>query len=155
MTLLANLDDEKGFQGNWCGRMFQQAQAESRLCKSLDFLRRYLVPVSLDAVSRASGDRSVNRTGCCHSNRRDLVDCPAVSAWVICIIVSVGLRSGVNQLLRWCADSEQAGHRSAKATAKSDTRVSTPFTDNDVVETLIPVTWVSTPARVFSLEQGG
>jgi hypothetical protein len=24
-------------------------------------------------------------------------------------------------------------------------RVSTPFTDNDVVESLIPVTWVSTP----------
>jgi len=27
------------------------------------------------------------------------VDCLAMSAWVICIIVSVGLGSGVNQLL--------------------------------------------------------
>ena len=76
---------------------------------------------------------------------RYLVDCPAMSAWVICIIVSVGLGSGVNQLLRCCVNCELTSHRSASAVAKSDTRVSTPFTDNDVVETLIPVTWVSTP----------
>jgi hypothetical protein len=73
------------------------------------------------------------------------VDCPAMSAWVIFIIVSVGLESGANQLLRWCANCELTAHRSAKAIAKSDMRVSTPFTDNDVVESLIPVTWVSTP----------
>ena len=104
------------------------------------------MPVSLDAARRASGDRSVNRTECCHFNLRYRVDSLAMSAWVICIIVSVELESVVNQLLRWCAHCELTSHRSASAVAKSDTRVSTPFTDNDVVETLIPVTWVSTPA---------
>jgi hypothetical protein len=50
----------------------------------------------------------------------------------------VGLESGASQLLRWCANCELAAHRSAKAIAKSDMRVSTPFTDNDVVESSVP-----------------
>ena len=62
------------------------------------------MPVSLDATRRASGDRSVNRTECCHFNLRYRVDSLAMSAWVICIIVSLELESGANQLLRWCAD---------------------------------------------------
>ena len=70
---------------------------------------------------------------------RYLADCLAMSTGVICIIVGVKLESGANQLLRWCADCEQAAHRSANAVAKIDTRVSTPCTDNDVVESWIPV----------------
>jgi hypothetical protein len=69
-------------------------------------------------------DQSIER-GAVIPIYRYLVDCPAMSAWVTCIIVSIGLESGVNQLLRWFANCEPAAHRSAKAISKSDMRVST------------------------------
>ena len=67
-------------------------------------------------------DQSIER-GAVTPICRYLVDCPAMLAYVICIIVSVGLESGVNQLLRWCANCELAAHRSAKAFAKTDMMV--------------------------------
>jgi hypothetical protein len=39
---------------------------------------------------------------------RYLVGCPAMPAWVICIVVIGEPESGVNQLLRWRADCEPA-----------------------------------------------